>query len=628
MVPETKTIGQIFEGSNQYAIPEFQRDYSWKIEQQNDFLKDLLINMGEQYFFGTIIIVKSSQSGNNHIYSLIDGQQRITTFTIFLQAIKDLIVDSRKELGTDSDKTSFDDLLVKVQTDPISGGVTKNSILINPKLNPILPVKILGIGDFQDTVQTQTLEQDSIYKSYTQLKSSLSFENITQTIDVADRNQMVHSYLTNEKTRKKYILFLTSLADQLINKSSMVVINSDNAAFAQTIFKNLNSRGIPLNSIDLIKNDMLAVLEYAGQSGVVEDTWAQILRNSSKVTKSEAGNNRNPEDFFGRYWNMQKSIGLKSAYGRKMYEHFEKNTAPTKVAYSTLLEDLHYVSTFYKLLFTVNEDSAMFGKENYFKQDANNEVLIDLKFLGFYEQERTLLMALLVARDKGLIANSRFKKVLRVAVYFRLIWQVGGGKPNRLAFFDVASRRIHRGIQEKSKSLVNDGINEYKKTLTERTNGTNPKDVSLDTFKSGFNNLTYTHDAKSTNVIVKHLLVILELSLMPEKPMNNELQHLFTMQIEHVIPLSEGEASIGNLSLISPDQEHEFDRMANESNASGNKEAIDFDKKRAFYAQSQIQTLVALSKLEKFDHMDDVIKRRDQMGDKIFNFMTLSFARL
>lgn len=125
MVPETKTIGQIFEGSNQYAIPEFQRDYSWKIEQQNDFLKDLLINMGEQYFFGTIIIVKSSQSGNNHIYSLIDGQQRITTFTIFLQAIKDLIVDSRKELGTDSDKTSFDDLLVKVQTDPISGGLQK-----------------------------------------------------------------------------------------------------------------------------------------------------------------------------------------------------------------------------------------------------------------------------------------------------------------------------------------------------------------------------------------------------------------------------------------------------------------------------------------------------------------------
>lgn len=253
MVPEAKTIGQIFEESNQYAIPEFQRDYSWNAEQQNDFLKDLLINMGEQYFFGTIIIVKSSQSGNNHIYSLIDGQQRITTFTIFLQAIKDLIFDSRKKLGNDSDKTCFDDLLVKAQTDPLSGRVTKNSILINPKLNPILPVKILGISDFQDTVQTQTLEQDSIYKSYTRLKSSLSFENITQTIDVADLNKMVHSYLTNGKTREEYILFLTSLADQLINKSSMVVINSDNAAFAQTIFKNLNSRGIPLNSIDLIK---------------------------------------------------------------------------------------------------------------------------------------------------------------------------------------------------------------------------------------------------------------------------------------------------------------------------------------------------------------------------------------
>lgn len=626
MVPETKTIGEIFDGAYQYAIPEFQRDYSWGEVQQTDFLKDLLQHMGEQYFFGTIILVESEKGGNNQIYSLIDGQQRMTTFTIFFQAIKDLIVETRKSLENASEETDYDHLLVKSETDPVSGKKKENSVLINPKLYPILPVKILGIGDFKDMVDAQTLEQEAILESYTQLKKILSFKSINQTIQIADRNPSVQKYLTESESLESYILFLTDLAKQLKDNSSMVVINSDNKAFAQTIFKNLNSRGIPLNSIDLIKNDMLDILEYTAQSGFVEETWAEILENSSKLTKNDVGNNRNPEDFFGRFWTMRANIGLKSAYGRKMYEYFEKSIDQSKKEYRKLLDDLRYASRFYKLFFTVNAETPMFDSANYFKTDANSEVLLDLNFLRFYDQERTFIMALLIARDKNLITNKKFKKVIRSAVYIRLIWQVAGGKPNRFAFFDATARLIHNAVQKNDKGLVNDAIDAFKTKVLERTNGQDQKDISKEDFIAAFNKLTYGHKKTNNAVIVKYLLVILEMSLMPQKPMNNELSQLFGLQVEHVIPFSKGVTHMGDLSLISADEEHEIDRLST-NEESEPKVAADFASKREIYARSKVRSLVELSKLDQFNQ-NDVSERGAKMGDAIFEFIMDTFQML
>ena len=68
------------EKTENFVIPEYQRSYSWDITQCDKLWQDIEAfissNASDPYFFGTII-VDCSESNK---FSLIDGQQRTTTF--------------------------------------------------------------------------------------------------------------------------------------------------------------------------------------------------------------------------------------------------------------------------------------------------------------------------------------------------------------------------------------------------------------------------------------------------------------------------------------------------------------------------------------------------------------------
>nr|WP_300366283.1 DUF262 domain-containing protein [Brachyspira sp.] len=76
-----------------YFIPLYQRDYSWKKDNISEFINDIFeaynayINgYNNNYFFGSIITVVDEKDNNKH--NVIDGQQRLTTFILFLKVIQ------------------------------------------------------------------------------------------------------------------------------------------------------------------------------------------------------------------------------------------------------------------------------------------------------------------------------------------------------------------------------------------------------------------------------------------------------------------------------------------------------------------------------------------------------------
>ena len=106
-----RRIEEILDGRNAYIIPNFQRNYSWEKRNYEDFLNDLLDAMGatvddsgegdlwlkennveQPYFFGTILLVgdRTSPSFDNP-YIVVDGQQRLTTISLFYAVIIKLI---------------------------------------------------------------------------------------------------------------------------------------------------------------------------------------------------------------------------------------------------------------------------------------------------------------------------------------------------------------------------------------------------------------------------------------------------------------------------------------------------------------------------------------------------------
>ena len=105
--PKLKKIGDYLtlEEFSIFSIPEYQRAYSWEIKQCDKLWQDIE-NFKESegtdpYFFGTIII--NCQDDDTKL-SLIDGQQRTTTFILLCKAL--LLRILKAIAGTDNDNDS------------------------------------------------------------------------------------------------------------------------------------------------------------------------------------------------------------------------------------------------------------------------------------------------------------------------------------------------------------------------------------------------------------------------------------------------------------------------------------------------------------------------------------------
>ena len=83
-----KETRKIFE-SGYYNIPRFQRPYSWEKEQIYDFWEDVINSAHSDYFIGSIVVYKKTPD----LFGIVDGQQRLTTITMILCALRDFYLD-------------------------------------------------------------------------------------------------------------------------------------------------------------------------------------------------------------------------------------------------------------------------------------------------------------------------------------------------------------------------------------------------------------------------------------------------------------------------------------------------------------------------------------------------------
>lgn len=90
------TLGLFDSSQKSFMIPVYQRAYSWEKEQWNEFLNDLLeqIEGNNNYFYGNILLETIKK---DVLYEIIDGQQRITTLSIFIRAILNVLKERKDE---------------------------------------------------------------------------------------------------------------------------------------------------------------------------------------------------------------------------------------------------------------------------------------------------------------------------------------------------------------------------------------------------------------------------------------------------------------------------------------------------------------------------------------------------
>ena len=91
-------LRKIFSNDFNFTIPLYQRPYSWTTEQAGELLDDLVSFIGSDtsvsidelspYFLGSIVLIKEESQPEAEV---VDGQQRLTTLTILLSALRQSI---------------------------------------------------------------------------------------------------------------------------------------------------------------------------------------------------------------------------------------------------------------------------------------------------------------------------------------------------------------------------------------------------------------------------------------------------------------------------------------------------------------------------------------------------------
>lgn len=281
--PKLKKIGDYLklEEDTVFTIPEYQRAYSWGIDNCdklwqdiNDFVES---ESKDRYFFGTIII---NCQDNDTKYGLIDGQQRTTTFLLLLKALLVRINIAIERTASDEDSASLCrglqerrrrimGILYKAETEDISD-----------KPDAAKDAEICRRGII--------LENFSINEHY---KTELS--TILQATDYASAEARVIKIKYKQKDNRYTNFFrnfkffygkiselsdsqLNSIAKSITDNCEVIEIKSWQVEQAITMFNSLNSDGLPLYDSDIISAKLYAEAEKRGKEKEFADLWKQL----------------------------------------------------------------------------------------------------------------------------------------------------------------------------------------------------------------------------------------------------------------------------------------------------------------------------------------------------------------
>ena len=243
--------------SNYYRIPRFQRPYSWDRENIEDFWTDVTGRQDENqdYFIGSMVVY--SQGGDINI---VDGQQRLTTITIVLCALRDVFQDE----GFDQLARGAQSLIEKTTVDN-----QNRYVLTTESSYPYFQNKILSFGNRPAVGVQAGPEEENIQIAYDSLLA-----NIMAVIEPLKSDQSLDA----DVRRQRIESLLVGIRDKILGlKLILVKLSEEDDAYV--IFETLNTRGKELSVSDLLRNFFTRHLRAANpQADTAKIQWQNVLR--------------------------------------------------------------------------------------------------------------------------------------------------------------------------------------------------------------------------------------------------------------------------------------------------------------------------------------------------------------
>jgi hypothetical protein len=331
-------FGDLVSGMSEYAIPYFQREYTWKSEKADILLDDIEAvasssDHDANLFLGSIVL--RSDSNKSNYYDIVDGQQRFTTLFLLLASIyywKNIIDLSEKSEPTSSD-VSFDNydtavsLLQEVRSKLLisyQGKFRLRLALYHEKSAFEELITVITRSTARHEIPTKANE---IIENYSRSKSKTKKNIATNFITF---NNRIENRLGN-KDKSESVLLLSSLAQVILWSVEFIKIETPLMKDSLTIFRTLNSRGEKLEPSDIVK---ALFIEKSDTPMDTARVWTGI-ENTIQGLNTAA--NSNIMTRFLRHWYISMHSYIEES---ELIDEYEK-TLTSKVITSSTLRKLN-----------------------------------------------------------------------------------------------------------------------------------------------------------------------------------------------------------------------------------------------------------------------------------------------
>ncbi|WRA02388.1 DUF262 and DUF1524 domain-containing protein [Helicobacter pylori] len=330
------TLLEFFEQNqtNQFVIPIYQRLYSWKKEQCKQLWDDIIKIGGNDkmngHFIGSILYVLDGNTHSNNPLLIIDGQQRLTTITLLLIALRNHLSEEVEILEKFSRK--------KIE----------NRYLINSNKDGDKKFRLILSESDKDTLLF-LIDKNKRKPSEPSVKIMENFELFEKWI--------------SENTDKLETIF-KGLEKLMIVWIALEKEKDD----PQLIFESMNSKGIELTQADLIRNYIVMETEIKKQ----EDFYNQYWRAMEEDFKQN-------ETLFNQF--VRHYLTIKTGHIpniSKVYEAFKRYQQERGIETEALLQDLQkYCGYFCQIAFKKEADKDL-NKALSFLVDLEMDVIYPL----------------------------------------------------------------------------------------------------------------------------------------------------------------------------------------------------------------------------------------------------------
>lgn len=314
---EQKNLSKLFTQREQYVIPDFQRPYSWELDQCRKLYDDLIeaYNADKDYFLGNIIMAVGEKQESTP--NVVDGQQRLISLWLMFKALS-LIFPEMKVLAETLSTSNWDGSSseIKIKSEVIEAYDWKDLDIVSSWNTEDIKREYSKskdkAGNFVYPTKRKKIEANCLF-----------FYNVfLQFIEMDGDNEL-----------KLFVRFI------LENVSLLPIILTDNNIEsarnkALTIFETINDRGLDLADADIFKARLFVKAIDENQKNEFKTLWTDLKRGC-KDLKIQI------DDVFRYYSHILRGIDGNTRNEISLREFFTSSNSPiSQKTYKEIMDDL------------------------------------------------------------------------------------------------------------------------------------------------------------------------------------------------------------------------------------------------------------------------------------------------